>query len=663
MKRLLISFIAILLLISVVQANDYVETFDQVSDRYMNSVHNAEVIRRINGGTVIIPEFDSSCPIEMKGPFSHACKIIEEYMYPCLPLRINVSCESFSGSNSNSISKIIFRTEEDFGENSDCRNDPMSMIKGVILAELNYGMNPLFLKFIPDVAFLTSDPDIEIIYNKSMLDEMSYSLDPVSEEKYDFISVAMRDILKGLGLTSGYRYNPITNALEYPTKKPIPFEININKNFENIDDPVERLNIATQGGLIIGNNSTWLTLYAPNPWENGKSLNYFFPQDDSIISQLLSYDFCKGMAFRSISDGYYEFFFRNTLFWKANFVTSVEKPGSYSGSSASGSTSSLMPFNGTISFDPPSDMIYYSNNDKANNNDNSNNNSIIRTNSYDNPELNDYIYSFRPFLFVEGEYTGDTGVSVCLLKKDGFWDIVDFIPYYETGMTFDMNDWTLNYDDEEYARTMDGYLRARITIRYINNYGNFVDAVRYFVVDYLPQKVNLTGRYNFQISNQPKGQISTESSTPVKLYFSDIEGLDRLVLERLREGSRVPSRIEVEDFRKGYYETTIDKTTTFTAVGYNNNGISRSVPVTIQTFNRERTTQIIVENDKILIDDIGEATSLKYDIIPLNIAAPALMTTTLKDSTIDISELSHGLYILNIYDESNNKIGEYKFSK
>lgn len=27
-----------------------------------NSVHDANVIRQINGGTVLIPEFDSSCP-------------------------------------------------------------------------------------------------------------------------------------------------------------------------------------------------------------------------------------------------------------------------------------------------------------------------------------------------------------------------------------------------------------------------------------------------------------------------------------------------------------------------------------------------------------------------------------------------------------------------
>lgn len=303
MKRLPISFFTIFLSILTALANDYIETYDEVSDRYINSVHNAEVIRRINGGTVIIPEFDSSCPTEIKGPFSHACKIIEEYMYPCLPLRVKVSCENFRGSNSNSISKIIYRTKLNFGDNPDCKNAPMSMIKGVIVAELDYGLGKTYRDSVPNVAFLTSEPDIEITYNKSMLDQMSFSLAPVSEEKYDFISVVMRDILKGLGLTSSYRYNPITGGLDYPLNDLTPFEKNIYEKIGSYDDPVERLNKATQGGVIIGNNMTWLTLYAPNTWDNEKSLNYFIPQDDSLISQLLSYDFCKGNAYSDTSFG------------------------------------------------------------------------------------------------------------------------------------------------------------------------------------------------------------------------------------------------------------------------------------------------------------------------------------------------------------------------
>lgn len=145
MKKQLTIFFAIFLSLFTVSANDYIETYDEVSDRYMNSIHNAEVIRKINGGSVIIPEFDASCPIELKGPFSHACKIIEEYMYPCLPLRVKVSCENFNEQSSNSISKIAYRTILNFGDNPDCNNAPMSMIKGVIVAELGIGSGKLIV--------------------------------------------------------------------------------------------------------------------------------------------------------------------------------------------------------------------------------------------------------------------------------------------------------------------------------------------------------------------------------------------------------------------------------------------------------------------------------------------------------------------------------------
>lgn len=38
-------------------------------------------------------------------------------------------------------------------------------------------------------------------------------------------------------------------------------------------------------------------------------------------------------------------------------------------------------------------------------------------------------------------------------------------------MTFNMSDWTFHFDEDQYARTIDGYLRARITTKEINNLG------------------------------------------------------------------------------------------------------------------------------------------------------------------------------------------------
>lgn len=93
-----------------------IECYDVVSDEYLGVSTDYATVRKINGGTVIIPDFDSSCPEQMKAPFSFACKIVEEYLPPCLPLKVNVSCGRLSGSYRNAISKVIFTSKEYFGE-------------------------------------------------------------------------------------------------------------------------------------------------------------------------------------------------------------------------------------------------------------------------------------------------------------------------------------------------------------------------------------------------------------------------------------------------------------------------------------------------------------------------------------------------------------------
>lgn len=85
--RYIVALATVLLSVFHASGETYIESFNNVSEDSIGHVHDIELIRNINGGTVIIPEFDSSCPEEMKGPFMYACKIVEEYMPPCLPLK------------------------------------------------------------------------------------------------------------------------------------------------------------------------------------------------------------------------------------------------------------------------------------------------------------------------------------------------------------------------------------------------------------------------------------------------------------------------------------------------------------------------------------------------------------------------------------------------
>lgn len=61
MKRL---FLIGILLVSVfiAKAEDYFETYNVLSDDYVVAIQDAQIIRQINGGTVITPIFDETCP-------------------------------------------------------------------------------------------------------------------------------------------------------------------------------------------------------------------------------------------------------------------------------------------------------------------------------------------------------------------------------------------------------------------------------------------------------------------------------------------------------------------------------------------------------------------------------------------------------------------------
>jgi hypothetical protein len=652
MKKFILSLILLPSLVVTTRAEDYIESLNIVSDNYSNSIEDVQVIRYINGGTVIIPEFDETCPQEMKVPFTYACKIVEEYMPPCLPIKVKISCNQLVGSQRNAISKVLSQSKENFGSSSYYRNATMSTIKGVILGEYCLNTSVTYLDYISDVNSLTEYPDIAITYNKQRLDEIYFSIDTNPGEKYDFVSLAIRDLLIGLGISHSYVYNPVTNGLQNPFQEMTPFEWYIDKKLGNNGDAVTRLANATKGEFSLGS----LKLFAPTTWINGVSLRYFIPQDNSCVSKILSYDFCKGMVTRSLNDNYSYFIFRELLGWKYSFPVSTSTPSS----SAAGSTSLFMPYNGTFNIDDCETMEIRSEIDYQE--------SKYKTNSLSrsySAELEQYIEQFFPFLN-DGEFDYSSGVSVSILKKNGTWDLVQFIPVYEPNMevTFNMQDWTFHFSNEEYARTVDGYLKARITKKFMDNFGKTTISSTFIVLGYLPQKVGI----NFSYTDTTVDEMSRVAATNknIRLYFSDTEGIDRIVLERLREGFRVPSKIEITDIKKGYYDTTIDRNTTFTAVGYNENGHTRGVPVTVeyQPASVAAALSFDMQNDAIMIKAGDEAVGdLNYSIAPLSAVGRQAAINGNAVGNVDISSLAEGLYVLTAIDEKSGLQGTFKFRK
>ena len=647
----IITLIVLLMSIFLATANDYVESFNVISNKYSDKIQDIKIIRPINGGTVIIPEFDESCPEELKAPFAYACKIVEEYMPTCLPLKVKVSCGRIN-SSTNAISKVRSLCKENFGNSMFYKNAQMSVIKGVILAELCRGSYVTYLDSIPNVEFLTKFADIDISYNSLYLDEISFSLDAEPGQKYDFVSLAIRDLLIGLGISHSYRYNSAIGGLQNPAQELTPFETSINDLLGNYDSPGVRLLQATKGELVIKKNlinGKDLKLYAPSTWNNNTSLKYFIPLDGCDISSILAYDFCKGQVTRSLSDGHSDFFFRQLLGWRPEYTVSTDTPNS---TSSGGSTAVLMPYNGSLSFNNRQGIKYnipeYT--------------PQMRTNApwdTDIDYLYQYIYSFLPINPLD-KSSLDSGSAISILKKDGSWDVVKMDGDLKEDLRLSMSNLKFNFDSEEYARTIDGYLRARVTFKQ-RNYQYISYSTMYFVIDYLPQKVSM----NYSFIPPSISTLSTiNSNDMVRIFFSNTEGIERIVLERLRQGARVPSKIEITDFKKGYYDTAIDRTTTFTAIGYNANGTSRSIPITISATSNLSSLDFNMTGQLINIQNDDENTDFySYEIKPLIPTMSQTIHTGTTTGKIDISPLEPGLYLLTVVNSDYTRSGSFKFKK
>lgn len=463
----------------------------------------------------------------------------------------------------------------------------------------------------------------------------------------------------------------------------LPFESAIDKALSNYGNPTGRLQIATQGELTLKqNNSTLpdLKLYAPQTWANGVSLNYFIPQTGCDVSHLLTHDFCRGMVYRSLNDNYADYIFRELLGWNPDYVVSSNTPSS----SSSGSTALKMPYNGSISINGTQYRTVQSDT-SSDRQINATTAKTPSTRSYeDNDSLYAYVSQFHPN-YPSITYSHGWGTTVSILKKDGTWDAVASTG--ELSPTFLMSDLKFNGDSEVYARTVDGYLRAKFTIH--TDYGGHISyANRFFVIDYKPQKIGLSYRYGYQIaqvspefprnSNQDNMATTNEDNldtsvivggnkeTLVTLIFSNLEGIDRLVVEQKKEGAKVPTKIEVTDFKKGRYSTKIIATTTFTVVGYNDNGYSRSESVTLHPIKAKPGGTIIhsIENGNIVLnEDDTEEGDYQYAISPSCGNSGQTTITGTTTERIDISDLHPGFYSIKVINKLTGEQSSFSFHR
>lgn len=492
--------------------------------------------------------------------------------------------------------------------------------------------------------------------------DFSFAIDSNAIELYDFVTLALRDIAKGLGFVSNIECE---NDSIYNTDAfYMPFEQSI-WNALGTTDPGEAFVKATSGQVNLAVGTKNVKLYAPEEWQNGLSLSSFIPDESIKLTQLMRYDFGKGFIYRDLNDSFWDTLLEQLLSWTPNYPTG----SSGSVSLANGSTELILPYNGelTINSNPESALLEIYNAKLEAQNSNAQY-SLFNDFVGPVPGLYEYCDKFHPY-WKENDTDRDTdGWSVSILKKDGTWDVVYSIEYDIPTLTIARDDLTLHYNNNDYDRTCDGYLRGRITKSYLEN-GNprrRIYHANFFVMDYLPQQVDLEVNEITDAQTLARSANAT-NSREVKVSVKNVEGLTRLVIERLREGCRVPSKIEISDFTKGYFNLTVENNynNTLTAVAYNANGSTKGVPIVIEKLNSTSSIpRLKITSNTLTLQDNNDLTFTYYEIVPLNAFSLLPVSTGIitTENTINISDIMSGEYVLRCYDIDGD-LQTYKFVK
>lgn len=638
--------------------NLVIEDSCYLSDNTILQNYNLPIIRTIYGGSKIIPIFEGNWTNEAKGAFRHACLIWEEVIPTTYPIKIRAIMDENRNVSNNTISKFTTVCINDFFHWT-----PRSLnvqVKAMMFTEKTGKYNSEFYKDVIDsLKFYT--PEIELTYynkNNRLYDMCSFSLEGVSEaDKYDFVTIVMRDIAMSLGLTCSFtknQQNQLTINEDYLT----PFENDIYTALGRNQQTAYLL--ATQGEV----NVDGYKLYAPTTWDRNLSLKYFIPDSTCKLTQLLTYNFGKGSVIRDIVDDNTNNIFKEILKWKGDIATGNNT--STNGSLnvlQNGNISEKLPYNSTTTI-YNSDFI---NSTNVFTNDATDYHIVYSSNSseftLDNSTWMTETDKYLPMFGVN-----DEGWYVAILKNDGEWDIVYTQSLLLGDLSINVSNLNLHFSQEEYARTCDGYLRCRITYCRFNYQALKLQATsRYYVLDYLPQKINMA---KSRIALTEEGEESYYRYVDIGL--NKIEGTNRIIVSQLDEGEDYPYYYEINDFKKGYFTALVDKEyySTFTITAYNSNGTTTSEsfvlpplePVTSYAVN------FSIENKKITVTPTSERAKDKqiiksYEIKEINnIYKNKIQNGTYNNKErIDISNLKKGLYILTVTDIRGH-IHSIKFS-
>ncbi len=662
--RSFIAFTTCLLMLLSFPANAYITEpiYSYSREEIVRQLDSLPIVRKIGGGTkfIITYENESEWTMDMKGAFDHACKIWEEQLPSLPPINIKVKIQEINANGGNApLTSMQYNVPDIIYPRDEITSYTSTRLKYTVFTELLRGTPMPSQNLVSDSLFL-KDYDILITLNKSKINEISFNIDPDCGDKYDAVSLFLREIARGLGIHTSYYMNyRWTDCLFRPNRLPTPFEYLIEDNIF-FDDPQEAYDDATKGFMllnIMGYPST--ALYAPNPWQSGLSLNTFIPNENSQLSKLLTYDFGRGSVLRNAYDPNLDSFLEYGLKWDYILWTGAGNPniGSF------GSTNEIIPLDGVIENTNPRQSPYfrYGYNEQD---------SVLQyqgpaaANVEDNNETAFYFgYDLEKYSYL---YDPDTdsaqfqiGVKVEILKKDGSWDIVYKGGWLEMVSNIYISDFQFHENPEDYARTCDGYLRMRVVKQRYNS-GQTVSCT-FYALDYYPQKVEMGApkvitAQEIPLNGPRIAPIDDDYLRNVIIPIRNLEGIDRIEVSQLDEGNSYPYYYDIDDFKKGYFTTIVDCEfySWITLTAYNHNGSTESETLLVSLTDgvptaSDITASIVIDGSTLTFDLPSQrrATTINYAVMPLtaNSGRIALQGSVSSDMpSINISSLPNGYY-------------------
>ena len=578
--------------------------------------------RNVYGGTIINVKYKGTrISYTQKGAFEYACKLVEENIPTTFPINITVEFENLQDDDCLALVEtysVPFDTPI-----SNKRIDKVYLKR---YAQI-YDYMPNFNKDEDGLKFFRDSPDAKIKFSSRVKYDYNIDQSKIDPDKYDFITVAIKALLKVVGFSlkaysSGNTLIALTPSNQY-TSTILSDDVHANYN----------LAISDSAYIIprIHSYNKWLLVSKP-PYRQGISLNYFVDSPDKETA-IMQYGLSKGSYIRYIGNSIQDFF--SFCDWDRPIATGFEGLYVYNANKQN-----VIPFQGNTK-DNQSHEIFLSN---------------TTISSPQNKEsYSSYIYSIRE-IEENGSY---------VLLQDGSWQSFNYLE--------DLN------NNDKYARTVDGYLRLKIISTSYgpgNNYKNW--NVEYKLYDYLPQ--NPTGGINRILKpqsdskrNNHRGYSNTDEDefVDVEIGIKNLEGTTSVLVEQTDSDYPEPFSYVIENISEGKFMANMNRRypSTFKLTYINKNGRTIGQPFTIdlkKIINIEDQINIstIINNDGIIyIIDGDESVNLNYFITNLhkgNIVDNGIISNS--EGIINTSSLKEGFYNLSIFN-GNNRVSELKWKK